>query len=79
MAHANKVLRSINNEDASLCVDIFRRPAGTIGFEEYRRDSEDGRGWFPIGDHSSRVFDDESEALKAAKAQVRWLQRILDG
>ena len=38
MAHVNRVLRSINNEDASLCVDIFLRPEGTVGFEEYRRD-----------------------------------------
>ena len=77
MAHVNKVLRSINNEDTSLCVDIFRRPEGTVGFEEYRRDMEDTRGWFPIGDYSSRVFDDEGAALQAAKAQVRWLRRIL--
>jgi hypothetical protein len=47
--HENRVLRSINNDDASRCVDVFLRPEGTIGFEEYRRDAEDGRGWFPIG------------------------------
>ena len=49
MAHVNRVLRSINDEDASRCVDIFLRPDGSIGFEEYRRDVEDGRGWFPVG------------------------------
>jgi hypothetical protein len=42
------VLRSINNDDAARGVDVFLRPEGTIGFEEYRRDAEDGRGWFPI-------------------------------
>ncbi len=66
MAHANRVLRSINDEDAARCVDIFLRPDGTIGFEEYRRDVEDGRGWFPIGGHASRVFHEESAALAAA-------------
>ena len=44
MAHVNRVLRSINDEDAARCVDIFLRPDGTLGFEEYRRDVEDGRG-----------------------------------
>ena len=76
MAHANKVIRSINNEDASLCVDIFRRPDGSIGFEEYRRDLEDVRGWFAIGGHADRVFDDEANALHRAKTDVPWLRRM---
>jgi len=77
MAHVNKVIRSINNEDASLCVDIFRRPDNTFGFEEYRREIEDNRGWFPIGDHSSYVFDSDVATLIAAKANVAWLNRMI--
>ena len=77
MAHVNKVIRSINNEDTSLCVDIFRRPDGTIGFEEYRRDLEDNRGWFPIGGYSSQLFDSEVAALNVAKANVAWLSRVI--
>jgi hypothetical protein len=76
VAHVNKVLRSINNEDASLCVDIFQRPDGTIGFEEYRRDIEDNQGWFPIGGYSSQVFADQGAALQAAKSEVNWLRRV---
>ena len=75
MAHLNRVLRSINNDDASRCVDIFLRPEGTIGFEEYRRDVEDGRGWFPVGGYSSRMFNDESAAFTAAIAEVPWLRQ----
>jgi hypothetical protein len=77
VAHVNRVLRSINNEDSSLCVDIFLRPDGTIGFEEFRRDIEDNRGWFPVGGHSTRVFDDEAGAFETAKADVFWLRRIV--
>jgi hypothetical protein len=77
MAHLNRVLRSINNDDASRCVDIFLRPEGTIGFEEYRRDVEDGLGWFPVSDNSSRTFDHESSALRAATAEVAWLRQII--
>lgn len=78
MAHTNRVLRSINDDGASRCVDIFRRPDGTIGFEEYRRELEDARGWFSIGGHSALNFEDESTALRAALFAVSWLQRVLD-
>ncbi|MGY3447462.1 MULTISPECIES: hypothetical protein [unclassified Bradyrhizobium] len=77
MAHVNRVLRSINDEDAARCVDIFVRPDRTIGFEEYRRDVEDGSGWFPVGGHASRVFDEEGAALAAAMRDVPWLQRVV--
>ena len=77
MAHANRVLRSINNEEANRCVDIFLRPDGSIGFEEYRRDVEDGRGWFAIGFHGLRVFETQPAATEAALAVVPWLARCL--
>lgn len=73
MAHVNKVLRSINNQGADRCVDIFRRPDGSVGFEEFRRDAEDMRGWFAVGGHSGRVFASEADALAAALASVAWL------
>jgi len=75
MAHRNRVLRSINSDDASRCVDVFLRPEGSVGFEEYRRDVEDGRGWFAIGGHASRSFDDENAAFQAALAEIPWLRQ----
>jgi hypothetical protein len=54
------------------------RPDNTFGFEEYRREIEDGRGWFPIGGHSSLAFDNDSAALRAARENVVWLSRMLD-
>ncbi len=45
----NRVLRSIETQEGERCVDFFIRPDGSFGFEEYRRDAEDRRGWFPIG------------------------------
>jgi hypothetical protein len=77
MAHLNRVLRSINSDDASRCVDIFLRPEGTVGFEEYRRDVEDARGWFAVGGHACRMFNDESAAVAAAIAVVPWLQQTI--
>ena len=77
MAHVNKVMRSINGHDASTCVDVFTRPDGTCGFEEFRRDVEDPRGWFPVGHFADRIFASEAEALAAARAAVVWLNAAM--
>ena len=73
MAHINKVMRSINEAGACRCVDVFRRPDGSFGFEEFRRDAEDGRGWFAIGGFAASVFGNEDSALAAARRAVPWL------
>ena len=77
MAHLNKVCRSINAEGGMICVDIFVRPDGTFGFDEYRRDIEDPGGWFSIGHHAGRVFATEAVALEAARQSVDWLDEYL--
>ena len=77
MAHLNRVLRSVNSDDASRCVDVFLRPEGSVGLEEYRRDVEDRRGWFAIGGYASRTFDDENAAFKAALVSIPWLRQIV--
>ena len=73
MAHESKVLRSLNTPDGGRCVDIFQRPDGTFGFEEFRRDVEDPSGWFPIGGHIGKCFDSEQAAYDQARACVSWL------
>ena len=74
MAHENTVVRSINLEGETICVDIFRRPDGSFGFDEFRRDPEDGRGWYSIGHHGERRFDTADTALAAARLAVGWLE-----
>jgi hypothetical protein len=78
MAHTNKVTRSIETPDGGRCVDLFRRPDASFGFEEYRRDVEDGHGWFPIGFHADATFPTEAEALSEARRRVGWLSMVLD-
>ena len=73
----NRVLRSIENDSGNLCVDIFLRPDGSAGFEEYRRDSEDGRGWFPVGFYAAHVYATEAAALDAALESVSWLREVV--
>lgn len=68
---------SINMPGNEICVDIFMRANGTFGFEEYRRDSEDARGWFPIGSYAHQTFDSFEEAKHAAQQWVGWLEDAL--
>jgi hypothetical protein len=53
------VLSSHQTFDASRCVDVFARPNGTFGFEEFRRDPEDVGVSTPVGYFYSRVFERE--------------------
>ncbi len=72
-----KVVQSINMFGDAICVDLFERDNGTFGFEEYRRDSETGEGWFPIGHYSGNVFETPEEARSAARESVAWLDSQL--
>lgn len=72
----NRVWRSINDQEALRCVDIFIRPDGTCGFEEYRRDVEDNRGWFVLGSFGDRVFTSPEDALAAARTAIAWLEAL---
>ncbi len=77
MAHKNTVLKSINAQGETRCVDIFQRPDETFGFETYRRDPEDSRGWFPDGAFGGQVFATEGDALVEARAKVPWLNDVM--
>lgn len=74
MAHINKVLRSIEDDTGARCVDVFRRPDGTHGYREYRRDPEDPRGWAAIGAEPDEAFEDFETALTAATTAIEWLR-----
>lgn len=77
MAHQNKVLRSINLPGEMLCVDLFQRPDGSFGFDEFRRDPEDGRGWYSIGHHGALVFPSFEAAFLNARAKIVWLDGVI--
>jgi hypothetical protein len=55
-------------------VDIFARPDGTFGFEEFRQDPEDMGAWSVIGSFSGATFAMADEALTAAHGTVAWLR-----
>jgi hypothetical protein len=67
------VLESIESREHDRGVDLFRRPDGTFGFEEFRRDFEDGGEWTPMGHYSVIVHSSKAAAMSAALAVVGWL------
>ena len=73
MAAKPTVVKSVNNADGSRCVDVFRRADGSYGFEEYRRDAEDARGWFPVGGYGGSTWRSEADAWRAAVAAIPWV------
>lgn len=76
MAADKRVMQSTETPDGGRCVDLFVRPDGTYWFEEYRRDVEDARGWFPIGHYAAAVFPTAQDARAAAERYVKWLRDL---
>jgi hypothetical protein len=72
-----KVVVSHQNAEADRCVDVFSRPEGTFGFEEFRRDPEDMGAWTPISYFSGREYPTEGDALNGALQAVPWLRPLL--
>ncbi|MBI3198953.1 MAG: hypothetical protein HYZ40_15885 [Rhodospirillales bacterium] len=67
------VLDSVENDQHDRCVDLFRRPDGSFGFEEFRRDVEDAGAWTPVAYYSRAAYASNEAALDAAIARVVWL------
>jgi hypothetical protein len=68
-----KVLASLENSHGDYCVDIFVRVDGSFGFEEYRRDPEDG-DWRCLHRYSGQAFGSREDAVAQARTQVPWLR-----
>ena len=71
------VLASIETGDGHRCVDLFRRPDGSFGFEEFRRDVEDAGAWTPVSYFSGAAYASGEAALAAAVRSVTWLAAAL--
>ena len=71
------VIDSIENNEHDRCIDVFHRPDGTFGFEEFRRDVEDGGAWTPVQYWSRAVWPSREAALNAAAQKVTWLSAAL--
>jgi len=71
------VFVSLENSEHDRCVDLFSRPNGSYGFEEFRRDVEDSGRWTPVQYYSGISYKSAAEALEAAERCVPWLTDML--
>jgi hypothetical protein len=71
------VFDSIENPEHDRCVDLFRRPDGSFGFEAFRRDVEDAGLWTAVAYHSAAAYGSKEAALTAAVGAVGWLAEAL--
>jgi hypothetical protein len=71
------VFTSIENSEHDRCVDLFRRPDGSYGFEEFRRDVEDRGEWTPVQYFSGAVYASREAAALAATRSVRWFAEVV--
>lgn len=67
------VFSSIENFEHNRCVDLFTRPDGSYGYEEFRRDAEDRGAWTPVEYYSGAVYGSQDTMLGAALKSVAWL------
>jgi hypothetical protein len=73
------VFTSIENPEGNRCVDLFLRPDGTYGFEEFRRDPEDAGAWTPVRYYSGATYAAKDDAFAAAVEAVPWLADKIGG
>jgi hypothetical protein len=71
------VFSSIENFEGNRCIDLFLRPDGTYGFEEFRRDPEDAGSWTPVQYYSGVPYASKEGALIAATNATTWLEERL--
>ena len=71
------VFVSVENSEHDRCVDIFSRADGSYGFEEFRRDVEDGGQWTPVQYYSGVTYVSPADALDTAERCVPWLVHVL--
>ncbi|MDI1284830.1 MAG: hypothetical protein PSV46_10565 [Reyranella sp.] len=72
------VFDSIENGQHDRCVDLFRRPDGSFGFEEFRRDVEDAGAWTPVAYYSRAAYASKEAALEVAITRVVWLGEAIE-
>jgi hypothetical protein len=72
-----RIFISIENFEHDRCVDLFSRPDGTCGFEEFRHDPEDSGAWTPVSFYSGSIYASREAAFAAALQSVTWLQEAI--
>jgi hypothetical protein len=74
------VVKELRSRDGRLKVHIFRRDAGTFGFDQWRFSDEPREHcWIPFGRFSECVAPDQRTAEQEARDRIEWLRLEQDG
>jgi hypothetical protein len=76
---SSTVMATLHNEDADRCVKIMKRPDGTFGFQEFRREPEDAGRWTLVRDSRGSVYATQGQAVAAARDGIAWFRDRRDG
>ena len=68
----SKVVATLHSSDGNRGVKIVKRPDGTFGCDEYRRDPEDAGSWTFVKNAAQAIYATQDEAATAARAG--WLR-----
>jgi hypothetical protein len=68
-----QIVETILHPGGNRKVEIFRRPDGTFGFEEWQW-LEEERCWCPLGGHSMAVIDTMDHALGEVNGRIAWIK-----
>ena len=71
------VIDSIEDTSGQWCIDFFRRPDDSFGFEVFRRAAEDQGLWEPLSHYSIMQFPDLRSGLDEAISRFDWLADFL--
>lgn len=72
------VFASVENPEHDRCVDFFlRQEDGSFGFEEFRRDAEDGGRWTAVRHFAAARYADEAATRRAAAQAVPWFAELV--
>ena len=68
-----RIVSAYETTEHNRAVDVFVRPDGSFGFEEFRRDPEDMGTWYDVAYFAEQRFESQEAAERAAHQQVHWL------
>ena len=66
------VIKTLNEPGGSRRVEIYQRPNGTFGFQEWTYGADEDV-WYPSGRYSYAVVDTLEKAEQEARSRVGWL------
>jgi len=65
-------IKTLYSKDRLKKVELFRRPDGTFGFEEWHFQSEE-EAWVPFARRSLAICDSLAKVEVEARGRVQWL------